>query len=694
MFKINRSIIVAVLFGNLLFAQTTNEIEVYANSVVDHGNNAEITGGVVIEYKGDLLSAKSAKYDKANNRLILNDSVTIIGKSGKRINAKELTVNLDNDHIKFKDFFEIDKEDIWISSTKAKQEENIYNLQNALFSSCDVNNPDWMVGFDKAVYDTKTKMLKLSDAKVYIKDIPVFYFPYIPLYLGKERKTGLLRPVWGNINDEGYLYEQPFFWAISKSQDLEINPQIRTKRGSGLYLTYRFVHAKDAKGTIKAGYFKDKLSYTNKYNLKYKKHYGVEIDYTNGSVIDSLSTDGYENKLYLNGIYFSDGDYVGLQINRLNHYKIGSYYDSRANYFIRNNYFYSGIGFRYFKSDNSVNNDNTIQILPNLHFHIPYTNILFNNLSYSADLAVTNYTRKEGTKALRVKLKAPLEMHFSMFNNYLNLNIAEEIESSGYDFYNVPIDQKKYSSIVMNHKIELASELTKVYDSGIHTMLNSVTFTKSSLMSDEWMKYSEIPQNLKNDFIDDIPFASKLTFRTHQFWQSFAKKGLNIDYILEAHYYFKEHKLRDLTQEFSIDYKNWSIYSQIGYSFLHKKTTGIYNKLGYDNNKYGLFLSYLWKKDYLSLETVSKDLGVDGYYNFNDNLKLRASASYDLKNKNLKNWEIGSNYNKHCWDLDISFGEDIRPVIKSDGSRGSISNNYIKAQITILPFGFSYSAAK
>jgi len=689
MLKISRVLAVLLVASSLTYAKEAKDMDVYGNEIVDNGKVVNIYNGVVIEYDGDILSGKSAIYDRVNNKIIIKDNVTVIQKNGKRVRANELTVNLDNDHILFKDFFQIDTDDVWISSVKAKKEEDKLKFKNALFSSCQVDNPDWLIGFDKAVYDTKDKVLKLDDAKIYIKDIPVFYFPYLSIPLGRERKSGFLRPKFAHIEDEGYLFEEPYFWAINKSQDLEFYPQIRTKRGYGLYAMYRFYHDKDAYGSIKAGYFKDKKSYTNKYNLKYNKHYGVEAEYTNKSLIDSLAKGEYENKLYLNGIYFNDGDYINLQ-NRdyIGHFRIGSYYESRLNYFIKNNYFYSGINFRYFKSVSHPNNDDTIQILPQINFHLPYTNLFYNNLSYSLDTTIVNYTRKKGTKALKLSLKAPLEMHYSLFNNYLSLNLSEEIEATSYKFKNVPKKYDKYNSIIANHEIELASELSKVYDSGIHTALFSLIFTKSNIISESSIKYKDIPNDIKIDFIDKVLTNSKLTFRSHHFWKGF--NGFNVDYILDANYYFKDKKIRDLNQEIDIKYKHWHFYSNVNYSFLYKTTTEIYSSISYKRYKYGLTFAYLWEKDYKTLETTSKDLSVDGYYKYSSALSFRASVSYDIKSKSFKNWEVGTNLNRKCWSVDFTFGQDIRPVIKSDGSRGSISNNYFGVQFTILPFGLSY----
>ena len=688
MLKISKSLFILLAASSVISAAETKDVEVYASEVIDKGNIVNINNGVIIEYDGDLLSGQRALYDKENNRIVMKGYVTVIQKNGKRVRADKLIINLNNDHVLFRDFFQIDKDDIWISSILAKKEDNILKFKNALFSSCQVENPDWLIGFDKAVYDTKDKVLVLGDAKIYIKDIPIFYFPYLSIPLSKERRSGFLRPTIKSINNEGFLYAQPYFWAINKSQDMEFTPQIRTKRGIGLYTTYRFYHAKDAYGTIKAGYFTDKKSYTDKYKLKYTKHYGAEIDYTNNSLIDALSKGEYENKLYINGIYFSDGDYINLQNkNFIGHFRLGSYYESRLNYFIKNNYFYSGINFRYFKSIYDVNNDDTIQILPQVNLHIPYTNIFYNNLSAALDASVVNYTRKSGSKALKLKLKAPIEAHFSLFDDYLNLNITEELEATSYKFKNISHDKDKYSNILVNHQIELSSELSKVYSSGIHTSIFSLIFSKSNIISQSSMKYSEIPVDLKKEFVDEVSTNSKLTFRSHQYWNSFS--SLKIDYIIDADYYFKDKKIRDLNQELDIKYKKWHFSSRLGYSFLHKTITEIDSSLSYKENKYGLSLNYLWKKDYDNLNTISKELSLSGYYKYDESLSFRTKVIYDIKEKGFNKWEVGSNLNRKCWSVDLTFGQDIRPVIRRDGSRGSISNNYIGIQLTILPFGLS-----
>jgi hypothetical protein len=374
-----------------------------------------------------------------------------------------------------------------------------------------------------------------------------------------------------------------------------------------------------------------------------------------------------------------------LQLDdKIKHHKIGSFYESRANFYIKNNYFLTGLYFKYFKDTTQPSNKTTLQTLPKFQYHIPYTNIFSENLAISTDFSATNYTRESGSKALKLKLSVPLEFNVALFNDFLNLNITEELTATGYDFYNTDIAQRKYSSTVLNTTVELSSDFVSIFDNATLISMFSATYTKSKILSENWMKYNDIPKDLKDNFVDDVPFESKVTFRTHQYYQS---KNYNIDYLLEAHYYPDEGKIRDLTQELDLKYKNWSFYSKIGYSFLHKQTTDIYNKFGYSTSKFGLFVSGLWKKDYLSLETLQKEVGFSGYYNYSPDFKVNANVAYNVKDDHLKQWRVGTFYKRKCWSVDLQVGQDIRPIIKSDGSRGSISNNFVKVKLKVLPFG-------
>ncbi len=681
-----RYILPFFLISNIVANEVYEDVIVYSQEM--HQNPQEVTldGFVKIDYENKILTADHGIYYINQKKLILNDNVVIIdNETHERINADQLTVYTKNKHLIFKNFFRIDKDGVWLKAKKAQKKENKYYFHNALFSSCELKNPDWKIKFKKAIYNLDKKKLKLYGAIPYIKSFPFFYFPYLPIYLNKERRSGFLTPFFSYNANDGFLYMQPYFWAISKSKDLEIVPQIRSKRGYGVYATYRFVDEKDSFGKIRVGYFKDKKAYTKTHSLAYNKHYGIELFYKNNSLFDALKKKGFSNKLYINATTFNDNEYFTMQErDLLSHHTLGNFYESRLNYFIKNENIFSGIYFKYYKDTTSKDNTQTLQILPQFQVHLPTKTFLLPNFYYSGNLLITNYTRKKGTKAFKIQGKVPIGFHISLFNDYLSINTEEELVATGYDFYNVPLNEKKYSSVVLNSKLDFYTDLVKRYKNATHFIFFNATLTKSTFLAQHWMRYAQIPKELKNDFVDFVPTKTTATLRMHHYYLK--DNSFNINYILESHYDVDAKEFRDLNQELWINYKNWSFYSKLNYSFLYHKATDVYNSLGYSNGKYGLSLGFLWKKDLLSLETITKELDLNGYYNYNSNLNFRASAAYNLKDRHLKTWEVGTFFKRRCWSIDFTFGQNIIPVIKSGGKRGSIANNFFSIQFRILPF--------
>ncbi|MDD2399239.1 MAG: LPS-assembly protein LptD, partial [Sulfurovum sp.] len=185
---------------------------------------------VIVYYDGSVIKASSAFYDKKTKKLVLDGQVEMIGYKGTKEQTDHLEIQTDTKEVHFQKLFFVTENDIWLFTDKANKKEGNYTLGQSLFSSCDMNDPVWKMVFSGSLYDSEAKYMHIYDAKVYLWDIPVFYTPYLGFSTHKERSSGLLFPLVGYSSEEGFIYEQPVFWAISPGMDLEINPQIRTNR--------------------------------------------------------------------------------------------------------------------------------------------------------------------------------------------------------------------------------------------------------------------------------------------------------------------------------------------------------------------------------------------------------------------------------------------------------------------------------
>lgn len=139
----------------------------------------------------------SKKGNGSNIKANLNDSSNFIAEKGF-FNGNEETASLHNSH--------------FTTCKKTIDSKNNY---------C----PDWSLRSQKVKHDKKNKMLYHENVVLKIKEIPVFYSPYLshpdP---SVKRKSGFLVPVIKNISEIGGIFKAPYFWAISEDKDLTITP--------------------------------------------------------------------------------------------------------------------------------------------------------------------------------------------------------------------------------------------------------------------------------------------------------------------------------------------------------------------------------------------------------------------------------------------------------------------------------------
>jgi lipopolysaccharide assembly outer membrane protein LptD (OstA) len=91
------------------------------------------------------------------------------------------------------------------------------------------------------------EMIVSRDASFWVRGLPAFYTPIAGFAIG-PRRTGFLIPRFGYANSEGFILRQPFFWAISPSQDLTVTGILRTERGFEFAGLYRYILAEDSRG--------------------------------------------------------------------------------------------------------------------------------------------------------------------------------------------------------------------------------------------------------------------------------------------------------------------------------------------------------------------------------------------------------------------------------------------------------------
>ncbi len=664
-------------------AADESKIEITAKHIDATKNIVSATDDVVVYYEDSVIKASSAHFDKTTKVLVLDGEVQMLGYEGSKIHTNHIEIHTDTEEVTFDELFLVSENDVWIFSDDAQKQEGNYTLGASLLSSCDVSDPLWKMVFSSSSYDSEAQYMKIYGAKVYLWDVPVFYTPYLAFPTNKERSSGLLFPAFGYSDNEGSLYEQPIFWAISPDMDIEFNPQIRTSRSVGLYSTLRFVDSAHSSGELRAGYFKDKTEYIEDNLLPDDSHYGIEFNYESSKVFSDKLPQGFTDGLYINTTYLNDIDYLNLQKSKLEHFGLVPLQESRVNYFAYNNDYYTGLNAKYFIDTREESNDGTMQILPSVQLHKYLNHFIWNNLTYSADVQLNNFDRKEGATLRQAELNIPLEFTTSFFNDFLNLSLGEELYYSKFFFGNgdyVHDDYEYYSNI---HKIRFFTDLTKKYDGFVHVLQPSLGYIKPGSEHQSPVEFSSLSDEQQELFTVGLP-EEHYAFSLSQYFYDDNMKLMFYQRFTQRYYLDREYELADMSNEMQYNWNQWKLYNNTDYSHEYGKIRESSSLITLNDTEYYLSVGHTYKQvlpDEPDSSTAN-DMSLSFGYTVNEQVKLNGGFTYDVDDTSNNQWRFGGSYHRDCWNVSASIRQDITPR-----PTGFTTDNSFYVQLNFIPFG-------
>lgn len=132
--------------------------------------------------------------------------------------------------------------------------------RNIEFSTCDpettefsLSNNFWKINAKEMVLNHETDRGTGKHVVIKIKDIPVFYTPYLTFPLGLKRKSGFLMPSFGSSNNNGVDIRTPYYWNIAPNMDATFTPRLLTDSGIMGMGEYRYLFNRGS-GTFNVEY--------------------------------------------------------------------------------------------------------------------------------------------------------------------------------------------------------------------------------------------------------------------------------------------------------------------------------------------------------------------------------------------------------------------------------------------------------
>jgi LPS-assembly protein len=285
--------------GFLPTTQTTDQdlMDVRADSAQLVGKGTSVfEGNVVVKRGGQELTAARATYNKtsgiisAQNQLRLRDSDIILDAE-----QAEWSMTSGEGALIFTEYRLREMHARGEASHVFKPGASQTDLQNATYTTCAKGDNFWNLTATTVSLDHIEAVGTAKDVVVRIKDVPVFYTPYITFPLNGERKSGFLVPSIGSSSETGFDVQTPYYWNISPGRDATITPRYMSDRGLQLNGEYRYLYEQGF-GEVHLGFLdsddlnnggddinpffgEDRKHFSFKHTSDFKSRWSSDIDY-------------------------------------------------------------------------------------------------------------------------------------------------------------------------------------------------------------------------------------------------------------------------------------------------------------------------------------------------------------------------------------------------------------------------------
>ena len=204
---------VSSLRGNAVISRDSQQITADGIDYDQSDDNAALRGNVKYWDETLFLKSETANLKLDNGSGVFNNANYILVDSRGKGNAEKLFVDIGK----------------------------LTELEKVKYTTCTQEEKFWHLTADKISLNHEENWGKARNVLVKVKNIPIFYTPYMSFPLSKERKSGFLTPGYGATNRNGVEFRTPYYWNISPNMDATLTPRFITDAGVMAMGEYRYL---------------------------------------------------------------------------------------------------------------------------------------------------------------------------------------------------------------------------------------------------------------------------------------------------------------------------------------------------------------------------------------------------------------------------------------------------------------------
>lgn len=294
------------------------DIILQADSIEEDQDTSVVTasGNVEIRIGDRALLADRVVYDRNSETMRAQGNVQITDGTGQVQFADEIEADED-----FRNGFatrfsaRLAANGLLAASSAIRTDATKNAMEQVVYTNCPIcieqnRDPTWVLRSRRATLDQDDQMITYQDAVLEIVGVPVLYVPWFahpdP---NSERRSGLMTPDLGISSKIGPFYEQPYYIAISESEDMTVSPMVSANVNPLVKVDYRkrffsgFIQA-ESSFTHDQDFNSDGDQFgddTWRSHLYASGRFNINKDWTWGFGIERQSDDLYDKRYDIDG---------------------------------------------------------------------------------------------------------------------------------------------------------------------------------------------------------------------------------------------------------------------------------------------------------------------------------------------------------------------------------------------------------
>jgi LPS-assembly protein len=220
---------------------------------------AVLSGKVRIRYQDVDLQADRAEID-LNTKIVTATGNVIVDQGPRRMSGATAEFDLDTKTGTLSEATAHVSPDYYFSGDQiAKIDDDVYTVDNGIFTSCSQETPDWSFRLGTARVEVE-QYAQIRNASLRAKKLPVFYTPYILWPVKRDRASGFLIPNIGYSDRRGAELGLAYYQTLGRSYDTTFHVDLFSQEYLGLGNEFRYRPSEGTRGSFIGYAIRDPLA--------------------------------------------------------------------------------------------------------------------------------------------------------------------------------------------------------------------------------------------------------------------------------------------------------------------------------------------------------------------------------------------------------------------------------------------------